>query len=384
MAEQLRLFEDIKPQLPIEDPYKAYKKASPQVISGADGQEDVIVYNVKTDFQGLSSAHKKAFVPEIKTESPYRDIVPDISHLPKPSGSVLSHQERQQVINEGAIPEVSPFMAGARIALAEHRAKRQHKKAQSALRRVHVAHTVADSIVNKEVAFADPKTEFRPRALRETAMAKRMGRLFIRANNQSSLANIVEEMFTDNDTATTPAGEEQTVRRVDFDRAKENLSVFEKLHQRSARITHDRRRERSERLVHGQRIPIVDTRIGLFSFGRLAAGGPGNPIKKTNKALEKRDYAIRRAEALRRSKKQDRSERMATAKAVWAESWDVTKKAAETGVKIAKSSAKATARQTKAAGQFTGTRLKGGAWAELADTVNKPRNPSRRPRRRRT
>jgi molecular chaperone GrpE len=55
----------------------------------------------------------------------------------------------------------------------------------------------------------------------------------------------------------------------------------------------------------------VDKRIGLFSFDRLAAGGPGNPIKKATKAVEKRDKAILKTEALKTAEEANRQRREA-------------------------------------------------------------------------
>ncbi|HEX4774457.1 MAG TPA: hypothetical protein VH234_02990 [Candidatus Saccharimonadales bacterium] len=302
MPEQLLLV-DIKPQLPTEDPsnpsnaYNDFKELSPQRIPGAGEQGDVIVYNVETDFQGIDKAHKESFVPRAKAKSAYVKLLPDISGLPEPSDSALSQQERERIINEGTIPEIRPFMAGARIVLAERRAKRQHQKAQSALRRIHVAHHVAEHAINETDSLA-PEDKLRARTLVEKAMAQRMGRLVRRAKHHNSSANIVEDMFADPD------------RQVDFDRDKENLSFFEKRHRSSARKLYNLRREQSNRLIHGQRIishriPVVGKifgkRIGLFSFDSLAAGGPGSPVKKAKKAIEKRDKAVLKTEALRQA-----------------------------------------------------------------------------------
>jgi len=306
MPEQLTLV-DVPPQLPVTSPYSAYQTLTSELTPGGDVYE----YTVRTDFRALDKAHKASFVPKTEATSAYVDLVPDINSLPpKPDWKPLSTQQREQIINEGTIPEVMPFMAGARVALAERRARRQHQKTQSARRRAHVAYNVAENSVSGK-DYSAPENEYRPRTLREKAMAKRMGRLVTRANHHNASANIIEDMYAYPGSSSTPAGEEQTIGQVDFDRHKENLSIFEKLHRRSERKLYARRREQSNRVIHGYRIPVVGKRIGLLSFDSLATGGPGNPIKKAATSLEKRDKTVLKAAALRRQQAANEVDRQA-------------------------------------------------------------------------
>ena len=260
-----------------------HQEASPVTISGPEG--DITVYNVSTDFRGLDKAHKKSFVPKTEPESAYVSLVPDVGNIRMPHEVALGTQQREQIINSGTIPEVMPFMAGVRIALAERRAERQQGRAKSALRSAHVAHNIAAGVVHGK-SYSEPENEFRPRTLQETAIAKRAGRLIRRANAHNSAANVIEGIRASEDRIPT---------------LKKNLSVFEKLHRRSEKRQHTMRREQSDKLIHGQRIPLTGKKIGLLSFDRLVGSRKtGNHIEKAEKALEKRDNAIRLAEALRR------------------------------------------------------------------------------------
>lgn len=290
------------------DPYGGYDSMSPKVISG-DGS-DITLFNIKTDFRTMNDAHKKSFVPKVKIKSAYNELIPDVSGIPEPDQLRFDDQEREQVIQDGNIPEVRPFMAGAKMVLAERRARKQHRKAQSASRRVHVAHNIANGVVN-DTGHSAPENKFRPRTLREKAIAKRMGRLIRRANASNSSANILEEMFTEPETVSTRLSREQTSDRLGFDKNRKNLSVFEKGHRRSSRKLYEVRREQADRVTHGYRVPVVRARIGKFSFENLAKGGPGNPIKKASKTIERRDKAVLKAEALRRQKAANKVARLA-------------------------------------------------------------------------
>lgn len=286
-------------------PYRSHQEHLPQkIITG--GLRDIVVYNVRTNYKSLDKAHKASFIPRAdpEPEPGYKGLVPDISGLPEPTEPVLSQQEREQIISTGTGPEVRPFMARLRIAASETRAKRQHRRAQSALRNAYVAHHVATNVI-KDGDYLAPEDNFRPRTLRERTAAKRMSRLLKRANHQNAYANIVEEMNT---YTTDPSGNEQTVHTVDFDRNKKNLSIFERAWQRSAGKLYERRKERADRLMLGRRVPFIgkkfDKRIGLLSFSGLADGGFGKPVDKdrVKEILKKRDDAVLKAEALRRAR----------------------------------------------------------------------------------
>lgn len=316
MPEQLRLFptqtirgqakstispdalDNLEIQTPIDSPARNHLTPAAQIVRGEGETPDVIIYNISTDFKGTDKEHKTSFVRRPKTESAYVDVVPDLDKLPRPGAPELDREERERIIRDSTVPEVAPFMAGARIALAERRAKKNHAKAQSALRqapthrRSLVANHVAMSVLN-DTDHSNPEDKLRPKTLPEKAMARRMGRLITRANAHNHYANILEDMYT-------PEGEVRPVKPDDFYKDWENLSIFERRQRSYAHHLYKTRREHSNRLIHGHRVPRTDKRIGLLSFESLAAGGPGSPINKARKALRKRDKAVLKAEALKR------------------------------------------------------------------------------------
>jgi len=285
------------------NPRRQFQTAYPEVIPGLGLNEDVAVYNVTTDFRRMEKAHKTYWVPKEPVVSRYADpdlplgpegrLLPDISSVPKPSELNLGPDQREQIINSGAIPEARPFMAGARIALAERRARRQQRLAKKALRSVHVIHNMAEGVLTNKT-HSDIDNEFRPRTLKETAVAKRLERVFQRANRHNASSNIQESMHTHQDPET---GE----KRVEFERGRENMSAFEKARLRSRIGKHTSHRKKANSLMLGTRIRGTDKRIGLISFDGLTNRSINRNAKKAGKAVTKRNRAVRKAEALRRA-----------------------------------------------------------------------------------
>ncbi|MGZ6005337.1 MAG: hypothetical protein ACXWLH_04270 [Candidatus Saccharimonadales bacterium] len=273
---------------------KPYQTANPKEISGPNGS--VVVYNISTDFQQMAKDHKVMFVPSVSAKgvSAYVDLIPN---PPSHKEIALTPERREEIISSGNIPEVTPFMAGARMALAERQAKRHQRRAESALRSAHVDRHSAMSAAMWTASHLDD--EFRPRTLPERAKLKRMIRLVRRANRYNTSANITEDMNTYLDKTETPSGIQKARRPgPEFDRHYGNLSFFEKRYRNGERKRYKHQRELSARLIHGQRIPLVGKRVGILSFARLANSGS----KKVDRALEKRDKALRKAAALKQTK----------------------------------------------------------------------------------
>jgi hypothetical protein len=253
------------------------------------------------------------WAPETKVGSPYEPLIP--KEIPDSSTIALDQATRERIIREGEVPSIVPAALGLRAWLAERRINRHQKTAEALLgRKARVAAFVGKQVINQS-GYMGLDEEYRPKSTAERIMAWRMHAKWHKATIKNADANNIAAPYR------VRGGDSLLVN---FEKNFENLSVSERGRARKAERRHSKLGRQSSRLMQGRTMPIINREINGYEQFMT------KPLQKAQKALEKRNKAVLKAEGLRKQEATNRLARQAIRNrkyhAIWGSAKDIADK----------------------------------------------------------
>ena len=243
---------------------------------------------LKTLRDPIGSGPIKSFwAPESKVDSPYQHLIPEI---PDPSTVAL---DRERIIREGTVPSIVPAVIGLRMWLAEQQIRRHQQAAEQLLdRKARVAAYVGEQVIN-QVGYQGFDQKYRPKKAAEKIMAWRMHAKWYKATDKNLQRNSLAAPYR---VVTSSPEEDAESIRLDFEKNLDHASFTEKRRAGKSKKQHARLGRQVSVLMHGRTVPVTGKRVNGFEQFIT------KPVEKAHEAVEKRDKAILKAEALRRAK----------------------------------------------------------------------------------